>query len=88
MALQTIMAEFYSLYFKLYLQLSLTSKTFSSFRKTFLCTCCDTVPDDVKKKNWCTWGIAYITFLNLLAQINVCSHAIVLNEGAIFWSGL
>ena len=50
MALQTIMAEFYSLYFKLYLQLSLTSKTFSSFRKTSLCTCCDTVPDDVKKK--------------------------------------
>ena len=50
MALQTIMAEFYSLYFKLYLQLSLTSKTFSSIRKTFLCTCCDTVPDDVKKK--------------------------------------
>ena len=31
-----------------------------------------------RKKNWCSLGIAQITFFNLLAHTNVCSHAMVL----------
>ena len=41
-----------------------------------------------RKKNWWRCGIAHMTFLNRLAQIKVCSHAIVLKPFGTLSSGL
>ena len=73
-ALQTIMATVFTLsYIYSY---PLHQRLFPALGRLF-CVPVAILYQTMSKKNWCTWGIAYITFLNLLAQINVCSHAIV-----------